>query len=60
MDKDRIAGSVKKLKGSTKEWIGEASGDTKLEAEGSSEKTEGKFQNAAGGFKDKARDALKK
>lgn len=60
MDKDRIAGSVKTLKGSTKETIGEATGDSKLQVEGSSEKTEGKIQNAIGNLKDKARDALKK
>jgi len=31
MDKDRIAGSAKKIKGSVKETIGKATGDTKLQ-----------------------------
>jgi hypothetical protein len=33
MDKDRIAGAAKKIKGSIKETIGKATGDAKLEAE---------------------------
>jgi uncharacterized protein YjbJ (UPF0337 family) len=56
MDKDRIAGAVKKIKGSIKENIGKATGDVKLEAEGKADKVEGKVQNAIGGLK----DALKK
>ena len=32
MDKDQIAGAVKEIKGSVKETIGKATGDTKLEA----------------------------
>ncbi len=60
MDKDRIAGSAKKLKGSIKKTVGKAIGDTKLEVEGASDKTEGQVQNAVGGFKDSAKDALKK
>jgi hypothetical protein len=35
-------------------------GDTKTQAEGAAEKTAGKVQNAIGGAKDAARDALKK
>lgn len=60
MDKDRIAGSAKELKGSIKETIGKATGDAKLEVEGASEKTEGKIQNAVGGIKDKVRETFKK
>ena len=56
MDKDRIAGAAKKIKGSIKEAIGKATGDSKLEAEGKADKVEGKVQNAIGGLK----DALKK
>jgi uncharacterized protein YjbJ (UPF0337 family) len=52
MDKDRIAGSAKKIKGSIKETIGKATGDAKLEAEGKADKVEGKIQNAIGGLKD--------
>jgi len=60
MDKDRIAGSVKTLKGSTKETIGEVTGDTRLQVEGSLEKSEGKVRNTIGNLKDKVRDSLKK
>jgi len=56
MDKDRIAGSAKELKGTIKETTGKALGDAKLQADGKSNKVEGKVQNAIGGLK----DALKK
>ena len=52
MDKDRIAGSAKQVKGTVKQVIGKAVGDTKLQAEGMADKTEGKVQNAIGGLKD--------
>jgi uncharacterized protein YjbJ (UPF0337 family) len=52
MDKDRIAGAAKKIKGSIKETIGKATGGAKLEAEGEADKVEGKVQNAIGGLKD--------
>jgi uncharacterized protein YjbJ (UPF0337 family) len=56
MDKDRIAGAAKRIKGLIKETMGKATGDAKLEAEGKADKVEGKVQNAIGGLK----DALKK
>ena len=34
MDKDRIAGAAKEIKGSVKETIGKAVGDTKLAVRG--------------------------
>lgn len=34
MDKDRVAGSAKQMKGSIKEAIGKVAGDTKLQFEG--------------------------
>jgi uncharacterized protein YjbJ (UPF0337 family) len=52
MDKDRVAGWAKKIKGSIKEVVGKAAGDAKLEAEGKADKVEGKVQNAVGGLKD--------
>ena len=52
MDKDRIAGAAKKIKGSIKVTIGKVTGDAKLEAEGKADKVEGKVQNAIGGLKD--------
>ncbi|MGC2221349.1 MAG: CsbD family protein [Methylocella sp.] len=54
MDKDRIAGSAKQVKGAVKEAIG------KTQAEGAAEKAAGMVQNTVGGGKDAARDALKK
>ena len=58
MDKDRIEGAAKQVKGSIKEAVGHVTGDTKTEAEGKADKAEGKVQNTVGGVKDKARDAL--
>ena len=52
MDKDRVAGSAKVVKGKVKQALGNAVGDTKLEAEGKADKFEGKVQNAIGGLKD--------
>ncbi len=52
MDKDRIAGAGKEIKGSVKETIGKAVGDTKLQSDGKADKVEGKIQNAIGGLKD--------
>ena len=52
MDKDRVAGAVKEIKGSVKETIGKALGDAKLQSDGKADKIEGKVQNAIGGLKD--------
>ena len=52
VDKDRIAGSAKQLKGTLKEVAGKVMGDAKLEAEGKADKAKGKVQNAVGGLKD--------
>jgi uncharacterized protein YjbJ (UPF0337 family) len=57
MDKDRIVGSAKVVKGKLKVAVGKSVGDSKLEAEGQAEKVEGKIQNAVGGIKDTIRDA---
>jgi uncharacterized protein YjbJ (UPF0337 family) len=58
MDKDRIEGSGKQLKGKIKETVGKVTGDSKTEAEGKADKAEGKVQNTVGGLKDKARELL--
>jgi len=47
MDKDRVVGSAKEIKGSVKETIGKATGDAKLQADGKADKVEGKIQNAS-------------
>jgi uncharacterized protein YjbJ (UPF0337 family) len=52
MDKDRIAGSAKQVKGTVKQAVGKALGDAKLQATGNADKIEGKVQNALGGVKD--------
>jgi uncharacterized protein YjbJ (UPF0337 family) len=52
MDKDRIVGSAKQVKGAVKQVVGKAVGDTKLESEGKTDRIAGKVQNAIGGIKD--------
>ena len=52
IDKDRVVGSAKVVKGKIKETVGKAVGDAKLASEGKAEKIEGKVQNAIGGVKD--------
>jgi uncharacterized protein YjbJ (UPF0337 family) len=58
MDKDRIEGAAKQVKGSIKEAVGKVTGDSKTQAEGVAEKAAGKVQNSVGGAKDAARDSL--
>jgi len=52
MDKDRVVGSAKQVKGAVKQVVGKVVGDSKLESEGNADKIEGKVQNVIGGFKD--------
>ena len=52
MNKDRIAGAAKEIKGSIKEAVGKATGDAKLEVDGKAHKVEGKIQNAVGSLED--------
>jgi uncharacterized protein YjbJ (UPF0337 family) len=52
MDKDRVVGAAKEIKGSVKETVGKALGDAKLQSDGKADKVEGKVQNAIGGLKD--------
>ena len=58
MDKDRIKGSIRKVVGGTKQAVGKAAGDKKLEAEGAVQKAEGKVQSAVGGLKDTVKEAV--
>jgi uncharacterized protein YjbJ (UPF0337 family) len=55
MDKDRIKGSAKQVKGAVKETAGKILGDAKLVNEGVADKATGKLQNAVGGLKDTLR-----
>lgn len=48
MDKNRIDGKIKQVKGSVKEALGKVTGDRKTEAEGLAEKAAGKVQEKAG------------
>jgi uncharacterized protein YjbJ (UPF0337 family) len=59
MDKDRIVGSLKEIKGAAKIAVGEAVGDAKLQSDGKVDSAIGKAQNAVGGAKDAIRDATK-
>ena len=59
MDKNRIEGSIKEIKGAAKETIGKVDGDAKLQSEGKADKEAGKLQNAVGGLTDAVRDATK-
>jgi len=52
MDKDRIKGSAKEIKGKIEEVTGKVLGDAKLESEGKAEQAAGKIQNVVGGVKD--------
>jgi uncharacterized protein YjbJ (UPF0337 family) len=52
MDKDRVVGSAKQIKGTVKQVVGKTVGDAKLEAEGNADKIEEQVQNAIGGVKD--------
>ena len=60
MDKNRVAGSIKEIKGAAKEAIGKAVGDAKLQSDGKTERAVGKIQNAVGGLNDAVSDAVKK
>ena len=52
MDKDRVEGSAKEIKGKTKEIAGAMLGDAKLESDGKADRAAGKIQNAVGDVKD--------
>jgi uncharacterized protein YjbJ (UPF0337 family) len=58
MDKNRIVGSPKEIKGEAKESIGKAIGDAKLRADEKTEPAEDKAPNDIGGVDDAVRDAL--
>lgn len=60
MHKDQIKGAAKDVAGSIKEAAGKATGDERLQAEGTADKIAGKIQKGVGDLKDAARDALKK
>ena len=52
MDKNRIDGSLKQVKGHVEEAVGKVLGDAKLTAAGKADIAAGKIQNAIGGVSD--------
>ncbi len=52
MDKDRIDGAADQTKGAVKEVAGKATGDKKLQTEGTLDKAKGQVESAVGGAKD--------
>lgn len=48
MNKNRIIGSGKQIKGTAKEVVGKVLGDAKLQVDGKVEQAEGKTQNLIG------------
>jgi uncharacterized protein YjbJ (UPF0337 family) len=60
MDKDRIEGKMKDVKGRVERQVGEWTGDEKTRAKGAADQLKGKAQNAVGKVKDASRDAIDK
>ena len=59
MDKNRIEGSIRQVKGATETAIGKAIGDAKLVNDGKIDQAVGKLQNTVGGVNDAMRGAAK-
>lgn len=59
MHRDEMKGAGKDIKGAAKEAAGKATGDERLESEGTADRVEGKVQKGVGSLKEAARDALK-
>lgn len=57
MDKDRVKGAVNDATGRAKRQVGEWTGDTNAQVEGTMQQAKGKAQKAWGNVKDAARDA---
>jgi len=56
MDKDRVEGKLDDVKGRVKRQVGEWTGDSDLQAEGTADQAKGKIQNTFGKAKDAVRD----
>jgi uncharacterized protein YjbJ (UPF0337 family) len=59
MDKDRVKGSGKDIKGRIKRQVGEWTGNKKMQREGAAEQAEGKAQKTVGEVKDVGRQAVR-
>ena len=60
VDKHRVDGVAKKIRGSIKEAVGKITGDIKTEAEGKAEKDAGIVHDEADTTERKVRDDIKK
>lgn len=60
MDKDRVEGAAKNVKGKVKTAAGKILGDEKLKNEGRADQVKGKVQNTVGGIKDEIDEESKK
>ncbi|TIT03468.1 MAG: CsbD family protein [Mesorhizobium sp.] len=58
VNKDQVVGLAKQVKGSVKKAAGRATGNRRVQAEGSADKIAGKLQKAYGDVKDRVRKAL--
>jgi uncharacterized protein YjbJ (UPF0337 family) len=56
MDKDRVEGSAKDIKGKAKTAAGKMLDDEKLKNEGRADRVKGKVENTVGGIKDELRE----
>ena len=55
MDKDRIVGSAKEIKGNVKQAIGKAVGDAKLKSEGKADKIRARFRTPSAASKTRSK-----
>jgi uncharacterized protein YjbJ (UPF0337 family) len=60
MDKDRVKGKIKDIKGRVERQVAEWTGDKDAQAEGTKEQIKGKVQNVFGKIKDAGREAVNK
>jgi uncharacterized protein YjbJ (UPF0337 family) len=60
MDKDRVEGKIKDIKGRVERQTGEWTGDKETQAKGVKDQIKGKAQNAFGKIKDAGREAARK
>ncbi len=60
MDKDRVKGGAREVKGAIKEKVGKVTGDSSLELDGKVDKTLGSLERKVGKSKDRVRQALKR
>jgi uncharacterized protein YjbJ (UPF0337 family) len=56
---DKVKNKAEEMSGKGKEWVGDATDNERLEAEGKAQQTEAKVKQVIDEAKDKARDALK-